>query len=68
MDNLVLCPCGHALARHDFDGCAGDRLRRCSCPRDRHTALESAVELARNGGAPPVVRFPAPRSRGTDAA
>jgi hypothetical protein len=48
MDNLVLCPCGHALTRHDAGGCAGDQVRRCGCPRDRRTALESAVESARN--------------------
>jgi hypothetical protein len=48
MDNLVLCPCGHALTRHDVGGCAGDQLRRCGCPRDRHAALESAVDCARN--------------------
>ena len=47
MDNLVLCSCGHSLANHDYDGCAGDRLRRCSCERDRHFALEAAVDSAR---------------------
>jgi hypothetical protein len=48
MDDLVLCPCGHALSRHDLGGCAGDRLRRCDCERDRREALESAVDDARN--------------------
>jgi hypothetical protein len=48
MEDLVLCPCGHALTRHDLGGCAGDRLRSCSCTRDRRTALESAVDDARN--------------------
>jgi hypothetical protein len=66
MDNLVLCPCGHTLSRHDFDGCAGDRLRSCQCQRDRHEALESAVDLARNGGSPAVAAFNP--LRGTDAA
>lgn len=47
MDNLVLCPCGHALTLHDYAGCAGDRLRRCSCERDRHHALEAAVDSVR---------------------
>jgi hypothetical protein len=47
MDNLVLCPCGHNLTRHDFTGCAGDRLRRCGCERDRHAALEAAVDSVR---------------------
>ncbi len=47
MENLVLCPCGHTLAQHDYDGCAGDRLRRCSCQRDRHSALEAAVDSVR---------------------
>jgi len=47
MDNLVLCPCGHSLAQHDYDGCAGDRLRKCDCARDRHHALEAAVDSVR---------------------
>ncbi len=47
MDNLVLCPCGHNLAQHDFAGCSGDRLRRCGCERDRHAALEAAVDSVR---------------------
>jgi hypothetical protein len=66
MDNLVLCPCGHALSRHDFEGCAGDRLRSCPCSYDRHEALESAVDLARNGGSPAGAGFSS--LRGTDAA
>lgn len=47
MDNLVLCPCGHSLTHHDYDGCRGDRLRSCSCPRDHHAALEAAVDSVR---------------------
>ena len=47
VDNLVLCPCGHVLTMHDYAGCAGDRLRRCSCERDRHQALEAAVDSVR---------------------
>jgi hypothetical protein len=47
MDNLVLCPCGHPLTLHDYAGCTGDRLRRCSCELDRHFALEAAVDSAR---------------------
>ena len=47
MDNLVLCPCGHNLTLHDYAGCAGDRLRSCSCSLDRHAALEAAVDSAR---------------------
>ena len=47
MENLVLCPCGHNLAMHDFTGCSGDRLRRCDCERDRHAALEAAVDSVR---------------------
>lgn len=47
MDTLVQCPCGHTLARHDYAGCAGDRLRSCSCERDRHHALEAAVDSVR---------------------
>jgi hypothetical protein len=64
MDNLVLCPCGHSLALHDYTGCSGDRLRSCGCPRDRHAALEAAVDSVRTE---PVyaTRFAA---RGDDAA
>lgn len=47
MDNLVLCPCGHNLTLHDYAGCSGDRLRRCDCARDRHAALEAAVDSVR---------------------
>ena len=50
MDNLVLCPCGHNLAQHDYAGCAGDRLRSCTCERDRHHALEAAVDSVRTTG------------------
>jgi hypothetical protein len=49
MDSLVLCTCGHALAQHDYDGCAGDRLRSCPCARDRHGVVYAAVEAARGG-------------------
>lgn len=48
MDNLVLCPCGHALSNHEYTGCAGDRVRRCECDLDRHASLEAAVDSARN--------------------
>jgi hypothetical protein len=51
MENLVLCPCGHSLVHHDYAGCAGDRLRRCDCERDRHAALEAAVDTARSSSA-----------------
>jgi hypothetical protein len=47
MDNLVLCPCGHSLANHDYMGCSGDRAGRCRCELDRHAALEAAVDTAR---------------------
>ncbi|MEA2783916.1 MAG: hypothetical protein QOF71_20 [Candidatus Eremiobacteraeota bacterium] len=47
MDNLVLCPCGHSLANHDYMGCSGDRVGRCGCELDRHAALEAAVDTAR---------------------
>jgi hypothetical protein len=48
MDTLVHCPCGHTLAGHDYAGCSGDRLRRCECERDRHAALEAAVDTVRS--------------------
>ncbi len=44
MDNLVLCPCGHALSQHDHPGCSGDRSGSCECTRDRYLALEAAVD------------------------
>lgn len=47
MENLVLCPCGHALTSHEYTGCSGDRSRSCTCERDRHAALEAAVDHAR---------------------
>lgn len=47
MEYLVLCRCGHSLALHDYAGCAGDRLRSCTCLRDRHSALDAAVESAK---------------------
>lgn len=53
MENLVLCPCGHSLVHHDYAGCAGDRLRRCDCERDRYAALEAAVDTARSGSSFP---------------
>jgi len=63
MDNLVLCPCGHSLALHEYTGCSGDRLRSCRCVRDRHAALEAAVDSVRTT---PV--FGGYASRGDDAA
>jgi hypothetical protein len=64
MDNLVLCPCGHSLALHEYTGCSGDRLRRCGCPLDRHAALEAAVDSVRTE--PVFSRYTA--VRGDDAA
>jgi hypothetical protein len=48
MENLVLCPCGHSLAKHDWDGCKGDRSENCDCTLDRHYALEAAIDQARS--------------------
>jgi len=47
MDTLVLCPCGHAMASHDWEGCRGDRHRRCGCPHSRLGALEAAIYASR---------------------
>ena len=47
MENLVLCPCGHSLTLHEYNGCSGDRVRTCRCTLDRHAALEAAVDSAR---------------------
>lgn len=63
MDNLVLCPCGHSLARHDYAGCSGDRVRSCDCERDRYTALEAAVDSVRT-----ATVFPSFSTRSDDAA
>jgi hypothetical protein len=64
METLVLCPCGHSLAQHDYAGCAGDRLRRCTCERDRHAALEAAVDSVRTAPVYSAVYA----ARGNDAA
>ena len=64
MENLVLCPCGHPLTHHDYAGCAGDRLRRCACTRDRYAALESAIDSVRT----PPSYASALGVRGNDAA
>ena len=65
MDNLVLCPCGHSLANHDYMGCSGDRVRRCGCELDRHAALEAAVDTARST---PLFSTPGYVARSGDAA
>ena len=62
MENLVLCPCGHALAQHDYAGCSGDRFGKCGCTKDRYLALEAAVDSVKTL---PVYTTYAP---GTDAA
>jgi hypothetical protein len=64
METLVLCSCGHTLAQHDYDGCAGDRLRSCLCPRDRESALFSAVDQASFRPGRPALR----QAGGSDAA
>ncbi len=51
METLVQCTCGHVLAQHDYDGCAGDRLRSCPCRRDRHGAVYAAVDAVRGADA-----------------
>jgi hypothetical protein len=51
METLVQCTCGHVLAQHDYDGCAGDRLRSCPCRRDRHGAVYAAVDAVRGANA-----------------
>ena len=48
VDDLVLCPCGHAMTAHDGGGCRGDRMRACRCERDRYGALDAAVDEARS--------------------
>jgi hypothetical protein len=47
MKYLVYCPCGHALDRHDMEGCAGDGHLPCGCPRSQDIALDAAIEHAR---------------------
>lgn len=65
MDNLVLCPCEHSLANHDYMGCSGDRNSRCGCELDRHAALEAAVDSARTT---PLYATPGYVTRSGDAA
>jgi hypothetical protein len=47
MDELVMCPCGHAMSSHDDAGCHGDRRHRCACPQTRIGALEAAIDASR---------------------
>lgn len=47
MEAPALCRCGHDAARHDFDGCGGDRLRRCTCAHDERQVLESRFDSSR---------------------
>ncbi len=50
MDSLVLCPCGHNMASHDWDGCRGDRFSTCGCRQSRQGALEAAIYASRLRG------------------
>lgn len=68
MENLVLCPCGHSLAHHDYAGCSGDRLRSCPCERPRHAALEAAVDSVRTTPVYVASAYSTGTSRKTDAA
>jgi len=45
MEITAGCTCGHALAVHDYDGCAGERLRACPCRRDRKGLLTGGFDL-----------------------
>jgi hypothetical protein len=47
MDWLVLCPCGHALTSHDWEGCRGDRFAQCACVHSPQSALDAAIEASR---------------------
>jgi hypothetical protein len=52
MTELISCPCGHALERHDSAGCVGEYRRgSCECPLTPAQALDSAVDAVRRPGA-----------------
>lgn len=48
MKYLVLCCCAHSLDRHDAEGCGGDGIRPCPCPKNQDGALEAAIDHARS--------------------
>jgi hypothetical protein len=51
MTNLINCPCGHALERHDSAGCTGEYRRgSCDCHLTPAEALDSAVNAVRRKG------------------
>ena len=64
---LVHCPCGHALDRHNNDGCAGIGAGGCECRHSELEALDAAINAvaSRDWGGDVVVeafdrRFGAP--------
>ncbi|HEX3469266.1 MAG TPA: hypothetical protein VHT05_14395 [Candidatus Elarobacter sp.] len=59
MKYLIFCPCGHALDRHDMEGCSGDGRMPCPCPKSQDVALDAAIEHARtNPWGPPAGEAP----------
>jgi hypothetical protein len=51
--NLIKCPCGHTLNRHDIMGCQGAHLANdCSCKMNAWLALDAAIAEVRRPGPP----------------
>jgi hypothetical protein len=49
MSYHITCKCGHPIGHHNDGGCeGGERLRRCTCQRDRMQALDYALNVARS--------------------
>lgn len=49
--NLVKCPCGHTLSRHDAMGCGSDQFaNNCSCKLTPWHALDAAIAEVRRPG------------------
>ena len=48
MKNLVICPCGHAISRHDYAGCVGEQFHPgCACQLTESAALNAAIDEAK---------------------
>ena len=66
IEQEMVCRCGHLPSRHDFAGCAGDRLRHCTCERDEHGAIVSVFETPPMAAPSFTIAYTA--RRGVDAA
>lgn len=59
MTNLISCPCGHTLGRHNEAGCHGAQIGDgCTCTFAPSEALDAAVAAVRRPG-PSMYEFEA---------